>query len=113
MEEHGDKLKEEEKKPIEEAIKEAKEKLEELNKKSASKEEYEAVRDDLAKKAQKIGEIIYAEMQKEQQAQGGANPNMGNADFDPSKMGGQQRQQEKKEDGPVDADFEVVDDEEK
>ncbi|MDP8203706.1 MAG: molecular chaperone DnaK [Candidatus Tenebribacter mawsonii] len=111
MEEHGDKLKDDEKKPIEEAIKEAKEKLEELNKKSASKEEYEAVRDDLAKKAQKIGEIIYAEMQKEQQAQGGANPNMGNADFDPSKMGGQQ--QEKKEDGPVDADFEVVDEEEK
>ncbi|RLC58430.1 MAG: molecular chaperone DnaK [Candidatus Cloacimonadota bacterium] len=111
MEEHGDKLKEEEKKPIEEAIKEAKEKLEELNKKSASKEEYEAVRDDLAKKAQKIGEIIYAEMQKEQQAQGGANPNMGNADFDPSKMGGQK--QEKKEDGPVDADFEVVDEDEK
>jgi len=111
MEEHGDKLKDDEKKPIEEAIKEAKEKLEELNKKSASKEEYEAVRDDLAKKAQKIGEIIYAEMQKEQQAQGGANPNMGNADFDPSKMGGQQ--QEKKADGPVDADFEVVDEEEK
>ncbi len=52
-------------------------------------------------------------MQKEQQAQGGANPNMGNADFDPSKMGGQQQQQEKKEDGPVDADFEVVDEEEK
>ena len=111
MEEHGDKLKDEEKKPIEEAIKEAKEKLEELNKKSASKEEYEAVRDDLAKKAQKIGEIIYAEMQKQQQAQGGADPNMGNAEFDPSKMGGQQ--QEKKEDGPVDADFEVVDEDEK
>jgi len=111
MEEHGDKLKDEEKKPIEEAIKEAKEKLEELNKKSASKEEYEAVRDDLAKKAQKIGEVVYAEMQKGQQAQGGANPNMGNADFDPSKMGGQQ--QEKKEDGPVDADFEVVDEDEK
>ena len=113
MTEHGDKLKEEEKKPIEDAIKEAKEKLEELNKKSASKEEYETVRDDLAKKAQKIGEIIYAEMQKEQQAQGGANPNMGNADFDPSKMGGQNQQQEPKKDGPVDADFEVVDEEEK
>ena len=113
MEEHGGKLKDEEKKPIEEAIKEAKEKLEELTKKSASKEEYETVRDDLAKKAQKIGEIVYAEAQKGQQAQGGTNPNMGNADFDPSKMGGQQQQQEKKEDGPVDADFEVVDEDEK
>ncbi len=110
MEEHGDKLKDDEKKPIEEAIKEAKEKLEELNKSGASKEEYETVRDDLAKKAQKIGEIIYAEMQKQQQAQGG--PNMENADFDASKMGGQ-KQQEKKEDGPVDADFEVVDEDEK
>ncbi len=111
MEEHGDKLKDDEKKPIEDAIKEAKEKLEELTKNNASKEEYEAVRDDLAKKAQKIGEIIYAEMQKEQQAQGG--PNMDNADFDPSKMGGQNQQQEKKENGPVDADFEVVDEDEK
>ncbi|MDA3814476.1 MAG: molecular chaperone DnaK [Candidatus Cloacimonetes bacterium] len=111
MGEHGDKLKEDEKKPIEEAIKEAKEKLEELNKKQASKEEYEAVRDDLAKKAQKIGEIIYAEMQKEQQAQGGADPNMGDAEFDPSKMGGNKQQQEKKEeDDPVDTDYEVVDD---
>lgn len=113
MTEHGDKLKEDEKKPIEEAIKEAKEKLDELTKKSASKEEYEAVRDDLAKKAQKIGEIIYAEMQKEQQAQGGAGPDMNNAEFDPSKMGGQNPQQEEKEDGPVDADFEVMDEDEK
>jgi len=111
--EHGDKLKDDEKKSIEEAIKEAKEKLEELNKKQAAKEEYEAVRDELAKKAQKIGEIVYAEMQKEQQAQGGAAPNMDNAEFDPSKMGGQQTQQEKKDDGPVDADFEVVDEDEK
>ncbi len=107
--EHGDKLKPEEKKDVEEAIKEAKEKLEELDKKSASKEEFEAVRDELAKKAQKIGEIIYAEMQKQQAAQGGPGPDMKDAEFDPGKMGGEQAQEQPKADEPVDADFEVVD----
>jgi molecular chaperone DnaK len=111
VEEHGAKLSDDERKTVEDAIKEAKEKLEELNKRSATKAEYEAVRDELAKKAQKIGEIIYAEMQKQQGAQGGPNPNMQDAEFDPSKMGGHQQQQsEPKSDGPVDADFEVVDD---
>ncbi|MCD4795804.1 MAG: molecular chaperone DnaK [Candidatus Cloacimonetes bacterium] len=114
LEEHGDKLSDDEKKTVEEAVKDAKAKMEELNKKSGSKEEYEAVRDELAKKAQKIGEIIYAEMQKQQAAQGGgAGPDMKDAGFDPGKMGGQQQQtppeEEPKKDGPVDADFEVVD----
>ncbi len=107
--EHGDKLKPEEKKDVEDAIKEAKEKLEELDKKSASKEEFESVRDELAKKAQKIGEIIYAEMQKQQAAQGGPGPDMKDAEFDPGKMGGEQAQEQPKADEPVDADFEVVD----
>ncbi|RLC49583.1 MAG: molecular chaperone DnaK [Candidatus Cloacimonadota bacterium] len=110
IEEHGAKLSDDERKNVEDAVKEAKEKLEELNKKSSTKEEYEAVRDELAKKAQKIGEIIYAEMQKQQSAAGGAGPDMQDAQFDPSQMGGQQQQQEApKADGPVDADFEVVD----
>lgn len=107
--EHGDKLKPEEKKDVEEAIKEAKEKLKELDKKSASKEEYEAVRDELAKKAQKIGEIIYAEMQKQQAAQSGPGPDMKDAEFDAGKMGGEQAKEQPKADEPVDADFEVVD----
>ncbi|MCK4956418.1 MAG: molecular chaperone DnaK, partial [Candidatus Cloacimonetes bacterium] len=68
--EYADKLSDEEKKNVEEAIQEAKDKME----KASTKDEYEAIRDDLAKKAQKIGEIVYAEMQKEQQAQGGAAP---------------------------------------
>ncbi len=112
VKEHGDKLKDDEKKQVEDAIKEAKEKLDDLQKKSATKEEYEAVRDELAEKAKKIGEIVYAEMQKEQAAQGGAKQNMNNADFDPSKMGGQQKKQEEKksDDDAVDADYEVVDD---
>ncbi len=114
LDEHGSKLSEEEKKNVEEAIKEAKSKMEELTKQNGTKEDYEKVRDELAKKAQKIGEIIYAEMQKQQQAaQGGAGPDMKDAGFDPSKMGGQQQEppkEEPKSDGPVDADFEVVDD---
>ena len=109
LSEHGDKLKPEEKKDVEDAIKEAKEKLEELDKKSALKEEFEAVRDELAKKAQKIGEIIYAEMQKQQAAQGGPGPDMKDAEFDPGKMGGEKAQEQPKADEPVDADFEVVD----
>ena len=105
IKEYGDKLKDDEKKQVEDAIEDAKKKHEELTKQSASKEEYEAVRDELAEKAKKIGEIIYAEMQKQQSAQGA--PNMNDANIDPSKMAGQQ--ESKKDDGAVDADFEVVD----
>lgn len=108
LEEHGSKLSPDERKTVEEAVKEAKERMEELVKRSAAKAEYEAVRDELAKKAQKIGEIIYAEMQKQQQQTGGA-PHTEEAEFDPGKMGGQQPKDEKSQ-GPVDADFEVVDD---
>jgi len=108
LNEYGDKLSPEEKKNIEDALKEAKEKLE----KGKTKEEFDAAKEELAKKAQKIGEIVYAETQK---AQAGANPNMDNAGFDPNKMGQQEQPQqepenEDKNEGPVDADFEVVDD---
>ena len=109
--EYAEKLEEADKTTVEEAIKEAKEKMEKLDAATASKEDYETIRDELAKKAQKIGEIIYAEMQKEQAAQQGT-PDMNGADFDPSKMGEKQAQ-EPKADGPVDADFEVVDEDEK
>jgi len=105
MAEHGGKLSEKDRKSIEAAIKEAKEKME----KASSKEEFEAIRDDLSKKAQKIGEILYAEMQKEQQQAGGGATQ--DANFDPNQMhdAGQQGEQQKS-DGPIDADFEVVDD---
>jgi hypothetical protein len=48
-------------------------------------------------------------MQKQQQA-GGAGPQ--DAEFDPSQMhgAGQQQNNTQQSDGPVDADFEVVDD---
>ncbi len=110
VKEYGDKLTEEEKKQVEEGIKEAKEKLA----KSSTKEEFDAAKEELAKKAQKIGEIMYQNMQKEQaagQGQQGPQAAPDGAGFDPNNMGQQQQQQEQpKKDGPVDADFEVVDD---
>ncbi|HPR16990.1 MAG TPA: molecular chaperone DnaK, partial [Candidatus Cloacimonadota bacterium] len=102
LEEHGSKLSPSDRNQVEEALKEAKTKQEELSKRSATKAEYEAVRDELSKKAQKIGEILYAEMQKQQQAGAGAQ----DAEFDASQMHSQQQQHQQeqpKNDGPVDA----------
>jgi hypothetical protein len=48
-------------------------------------------------------------MQKQQAAQGGPGPDMKDAEFDAGKMGGEQAQEQPKADEPVDADFEVVD----
>ncbi|MCD4820356.1 MAG: molecular chaperone DnaK [Candidatus Cloacimonetes bacterium] len=105
LKEYKEKLSADEVKTVEDAIKDAKEQLE----KGTTKEECEKTRDELAEKARKIGELVYADMQK-QQAQSEANPNMQDAEFDPSKMqGGGQAQEPPKKDGPVDADFEVVD----
>jgi len=106
LSEYGDKIPADEKAKVEAAVKEAKEKME----KAQTKEEYDSIKEELTKKAQKMSEILYADMQKQQQAAGGAGPQ--NADFDPSKMGGQagEQQQTQEEEGPVDADFEVVDD---
>lgn len=96
LKEYGDKLSDSEKAEIEEAVKEAKEKLE----KAETKDEFDKIKEDFAKKAQKLGEIIYKEQQEQQQAQGqpGADPNAG------------AQQQAKPEDkGPIDAEFEVED----
>ncbi|MDP8221241.1 MAG: molecular chaperone DnaK [Candidatus Stygibacter frigidus] len=106
LSEYGEKIPADEKAKVEAAVKEAKEKME----KAGTKEEYDSIKEELTKKAQKMSEILYADMQKQQQSAGGGGPQ--NADFDPSKMGGQPggQQQSQEEEGPVDADFEVVDD---
>ena len=106
LEEHGDKLSPSEKSDIEAAIKEAREAFEKAN----SKEEMDSIKESLAKKAQKLGEIIYANMQQQQGAGGaGFDPNA--AGFDPNDFAGaNQGPQQPKNDGPIDADFEVVDD---
>lgn len=103
LNEHSDKLSPEEKSQIEDAIKEAKESLE----KSSTAAEYNNAIETLSKKAQKLGEIIYKNMQEQKGAQGGAGINP--EDF-ANAAGAQQSGHEAKSDEPIDADYEVVDD---
>ncbi len=104
--EYGDKLSETEKSELEAEIKSAKEQME----KATEAEQMNNIKETLAKKAQKLGEIIYANMQQQQGAGGaGFDPNA--AGFNPNDFaGGAQQQEAPKQDGPIDADFEVVDD---
>lgn len=105
LEEYGDKLDETDKAEIATAIKEAREAFE----KATEKEELDKIKDTLAKKAQKLGEIIYANMQQNQGGAGGFDPNA--AGFNPEDFAqGQKPNEQPKGDGPIDADFEVVDD---
>ena len=80
----------------------SKEKLE----KSTSAEDYNNAADELAKRAQKLGEILYKNMQEQQGSEGaqGFNPE----DF--AQQNNQNTQQKPGNDGPIDADYEVVDD---
>lgn len=94
LEEHGDKLSDEEKTQLEEELKTAREGME----KATEASELESLKQSLTQKAQRLGEIIYAQAQQEQEA--GARP-----DFSQ-----EQAQEPPSEDGPIDADFEVVDD---
>lgn len=104
IKDYGDKVSPEEKKAAEEAVAEAKKVH---NNMDLATEDYTKAKDELAQKAQKIGEAMYADMQKEQQgAEGGVNPE----DFAQQQQ--QQQQGQQGQDGPIDADFEVVDDDE-
>jgi molecular chaperone DnaK len=94
LKEHGDKVGADTKKKLEEAIAEAKKHL-----KSEDLETLKKANENLMQSLQAIGQEIYAKVQKEQpqaDAAGAAQPNATKA--------------EKKTDGAVDADFEVVDD---
>ncbi len=102
--EYGDKLSPTEKSDLEAEIKTAKDKLE----KATTSEEVNTIKEELAKKAQKLGEIIYANMQQQQGAEGAQGFDPSSAGFDPGAQGPQQ--EAPKQDGPIDADFEVVDD---
>ena len=102
LKEYGDKLKDNDKAEIEEAIKVAKEKLD-----SQDVEVLKQAKTDFEQKAQKLGEIVYQEtmnQQKEQQQEQAAGQEQ------PEQQ--EQPQQEQPDDDAVDADFEVVDDEE-
>ncbi len=106
LKDYGDKLSPAEKSELEEELKSAKDRME----KATEASELESIKENLAKKAQHLGEIIYSQAQQQQ---------AGGAGFDPNAQGFQQEEyrpeepgpeEQKKSDGPIDADFEVVDD---
>jgi molecular chaperone DnaK len=104
IKDYGDKVSPEDKKAAEDAVEEAKKVHTNAD---LSKEEYEKAKEELAQKAQKIGEAMYADMQQQQQAGGAQGMN-------PEDFAQQQQQQEPQQDnGPMDAEFEVVDEDEK
>ena len=106
LKEHGDKLNPKDKEEIENAIKEAKSNLD-----SEDIEVLKKAKSEFEQKAQKLGEIVYQEAIKQQQAQ----------QTQQAKEQAQQAKESTKEESPeekpkpgdgeaVDADFEVVDD---
>ena len=104
LKEYGDKLKDNEKAEIEEAIKVAKEKLD-----SQDVEVLKQAKTDFEQKAQKLGEIVYQEAMKQQKEQQQEQA----GDQEQAQQQQTETQQEPpKDDDAVDADFEVVDDEE-
>ncbi|MCB5264830.1 MAG: molecular chaperone DnaK [Candidatus Cloacimonetes bacterium] len=107
LSEYGDKLSESERKELEDELKTAKEQLDKVS----DKEQLDQIKESLSKKAQKLGEIIYANMQQQQGQEGGAGFDPHAQGFNPDDFAGQQQQEEPKHnDGPIDAEFEVVDD---
>ncbi len=94
LSEHGDKLSDAEKTELEEELKAAREGLE----KATEASELETLKQNLTQKAQRLGEIIYAQAQQQQGADSQTEFTQEQANEAPS------------EDGPIDADFEVVDD---
>ena len=102
LKDYGDKLSESEKTELETEVKSAKEQME----KATEASELEAIKQNLASKAQRLGEILYAQAQQQQGAEG-PNP----AGFDQQGFQGEaQTDEPKQSEGPIDADFEVVDD---
>ncbi|MBW6514003.1 MAG: molecular chaperone DnaK, partial [Candidatus Syntrophosphaera sp.] len=107
LKEYGDKLSESDKSDLEAELKQAQEQME----KATEASELNSIKENLAQKAQRLGEIIYAQAQQQQQSGGeGFDPNA--AGFNPEDMASQGPAQEEsqKSDEPIDADFEVVDD---
>ncbi len=102
LRDYGDKLSESEKTELETEVKSTKEQME----KATEASELEAIKQNLASKAQRLGEILYAQAQQQQGAEG-PNP----AGFDQQGFQGEaQTDEPKQSEGPIDADFEVVDD---
>jgi molecular chaperone DnaK len=102
--EYGDKLSDTEKSELEAELKNAKEQLDKVS----EKDQVDQIKESLSKKAQRLGEIIYANMQQQQGSGAGFDPNA--QGFNPEDFAGSKEETEKKDDGPIDADYEVVDD---
>jgi len=106
LQDYGDKLNPKDREEIENAIKEAKSKLE-----SEDIEELKNARKVFEKKAQKLGEIVYQETVKQQQAQQGQTAGGAGDQTQTDEADTEQKAKGKSEDETVeDADFEVVDD---
>jgi molecular chaperone DnaK len=105
LSEYGDKLSSSERSELEEEIKSAKERMD----KASNAAEINGIKENLAKKAQHLGEVIYANMQQQQGAGGeGYNPDASGFNSESYEQGSQE--EKPKQEGPIDADFEVVDD---
>lgn len=104
LEEYGSELSESERSELEAELKSAKEQLDKVS----DAESVNSIKDSLAKKAQKLGEIVYAKMQQNQGGGAGFDPNAGG--FNPEDFAQPQGDAAPQQDGPIDADFEVVDD---
>ncbi len=103
IKDYGDKVSPEDKKAAEDAVAEAKKVHDNAD---LATEDYSKAKDELAQKAQKIGEAMYADMQQQQAGQAGVNPE----DF--AQGQGQEHEGQTEKNGPMDAEYEVVDDEE-
>lgn len=109
LKEHGDKVEEDTKKKLEEAIEEAKKHID-----SEDVEILKKANTDLSEKLQAIGAEIYAKVQKDNPEAAAAAAQAAGMDPNAAAAGAsEQTKGEKKADGAVDADFEVVEDEKK
>ena len=105
LNEYGDKLSAEERSELEAEIQHAKERLE----KATDASELNEVKDKLLRKAQRLGEIIYSQTQQ----QGGAGAygtDTGTSEQQDYNQSSDQAQDSNQSEGPIDADFEVMDD---
>ncbi len=106
LKEHGDKVSEDEKKNIEEKIEALKEAL-----KSDSAETINQAKEELVQASHKLAEEMYKQAAEQQAAEGQAGPD--GPEAQPGSDSGQQQAEQEvpQDDGAVDADFEVVEDE--
>lgn len=105
LNEYGNRLSAEERSELEAEIKHAKDRLE----KATDAAELNAVKDELLKKAQRLGEIIYSQAQQQRGA-GANNADTGTYEQQDYGQSSNEEQGSNQSEGPIDADFEVMDD---